>query len=215
MVGYLFLGVAFGVLLQKNGYGVFWAILMSAVIYAGSMQFLAINFLTPGVGVLSIIFMTLMVNIRHIFYGLSMLERFRGTGKKKPYLIFSLTDETFSLLCSADPPQGVDRGLFYFFISLLDQVYWVAGSALGGLAGALLSFNTKGINFAMTALFVVIFVNQWRESKQHLPALCGLGLTALCLLVFGADNFLLPALLLILAALLLCRRRLERGGDGA
>ncbi|RAQ22624.1 Inner membrane protein YgaZ [uncultured Ruminococcus sp.] len=215
MVGYLFLGVAFGVLLQKNGYGVFWAILMSAVIYAGSMQFLAINFLTPGVGVLSIIFMTLMVNIRHIFYGLSMLERFRGTGKKKPYLIFSLTDETFSLLCSADPPQGVDRGLFYFFISLLDQVYWVAGSALGGLAGALLSFNTKGIDFAMTALFVVIFVNQWRESKQHLPALCGLGLTALCLLVFGADNFLLPALLLILAALLLCRRRLERGGDGA
>lgn len=215
MVGYLFLGVAFGVLLQKNGYGVFWAILMSAVIYAGSMQFLAINFLTPGVGVLSIIFMTLMVNIRHIFYGLSMLERFRGTGKKKPYLIFSLTDETFSLLCSADPPQGVDRGLFYFFISLLDQVYWVAGSALGGLAGALLSFNTKGIDFAMTALFVVIFVNQWRESKQHLPALCGLSLTALCLLVFGADNFLLPALLLILAALLLCRRRLERGGDGA
>ena len=215
MVGYLFLGVAFGVLLQKNGYGVFWAILMSAVIYAGSMQFLAINFLTPGVGVLSIIFMTLMVNIRHIFYGLSMLERFRGTGKKKPYLIFSLTDETFSLLCSAEPPQGVDRGLFYFFISLLDQVYWVAGSALGGLAGALLSFNTKGIDFAMTALFVVIFVNQWRESKQHLPALCGLGLTALCLLVFGADNFLLPALLLILAALLLCRRRLERGGDGA
>ena len=215
MVGYLFLGVAFGVLLQKNGYGVFWAILMSAVIYAGSMQFLAINFLTPGVGVLSIIFMTLMVNIRHIFYGLSMLERFRGTGKKNPYLIFSLTDETFSLLCSADPPQGVDRGLFYFFISLLDQVYWVAGSALGGLAGALLSFNTKGIDFAMTALFVVIFVNQWRESKQHLPALCGLGLTALCLLVFGADNFLLPALLLILAALLLCRRRLERGGDGA
>ena len=215
MVGYLFLGVAFGVLMQKNGYGVFWAILMSAVIYAGSMQFLAINFLTPGVGVLSIIFMTLMVNIRHIFYGLSMLERFRGTGKKKPYLIFSLTDETFSLLCSADPPQGVDRGLFYFFISLLDQVYWVAGSALGGLAGALLSFNTKGIDFAMTALFVVIFVNQWRESKQHLPALCGLGLTALCLLVFGADNFLLPALLLILAALLLCRRRLERGGDGA
>ena len=215
MVGYLFLGVAFGVLLQKNGYGVVWAILMSAVIYAGSMQFLAINFLTPGVGVLSIIFMTLMVNIRHIFYGLSMLERFRGTGKKKPYLIFSLTDETFSLLCSAEPPQGVDRGLFYFFISLLDQVYWVAGSALGGLAGALLSFNTKGIDFAMTALFVVIFVNQWRESKQHLPALCGLGLTALCLLVFGADNFLLPALLLILAALLLCRRRLERGGDGA
>lgn len=215
MVGYLFLGVAFGVLLQKNGYGVFWAILMSAVIYAGSMQFLAINFLTPGVGVLSIIFMTLMVNIRHIFYGLSMLEHFRGTGKKKPYLIFSLTDETFSLLCSAEPPQGVDRGLFYFFISLLDQVYWVAGSALGGLAGALLSFNTKGIDFAMTALFVVIFVNQWRESKQHLPALCGLGLTALCLLVFGADNFLLPALLLILAALLLCRRRLERGGDGA
>lgn len=215
MVGYLFLGVAFGFSWQKNGYGVFWAILMSAVIYAGSMQFLAINFLTPGVGVLSIIFMTLMVNIRHIFYGLSMLERFRGTGKKKPYLIFSLTDETFSLLCSAEPPQGVDRGLFYFFISLLDQVYWVAGSALGGLAGALLSFNTKGIDFAMTALFVVIFVNQWRESKQHLPALCGLGLTALCLLVFGADNFLLPALLLILAALLLCRRPLERGGDGA
>lgn len=215
MVGYLFLGVAFGVLLQKNGYGVFWAILMSTVIYAGSMQFLAINFLTPGAGVLSIIFMTLMVNIRHVFYGLSMLERFRGMGKKKPYLIFSLTDETFSLLCSAEPPQGVDRGLFYFFISLLDQIYWVAGSALGGLAGALLSFNTKGIGFAMTALFVVIFVNQWREVKQHLPALCGLGITALCLLVFGADSFLLPALLLILAALLLCRGRLEQGGGHA
>lgn len=215
MVGYLFLGVAFGVLLQQNGYGVLWAILMSTIIYAGSMQFLAINFLTPGVGVLSIIFMTLMVNIRHVFYGLSMLERFREMGRKKPYLIFSLTDETFSLLCSAEPPQGVDRGLFYFFISLLDQIYWVAGSALGGLAGVLLSFNTKGIDFAMTALFVVIFVNQWRENRQHLPALCGLGLTALCLLVFGADSFLLPALLLILAALLLCRGRLERGGDSA
>lgn len=215
MVGYLFLGVAFGVLLQQSGYGVFWAIFMSSLIYAGSMQFLAINFLTPGVSILSVLFMTLMVNIRHVFYGLSMLERFRGLGKKKLYLIFSLTDETFSLLCSAEPPQGVDRGLFYFMIALLDQIYWVTGSALGGLAGTWLTFDTEGIDFAMTALFVVIFVNQWQENRQHFPALCGLILTAVCLLLFGADKFLLPSLLLILAVLSLCRRKLERAGENA
>lgn len=215
MVGYLFLGVAFGVLLQAKGFGFQWAVLMSAVIYAGSMQFVAINFLVPGVNLLQVAFMTLMVNARHVFYGVSMLEPFRNMGKRKPYMIFSLSDETFSLLCSAKAPEGVDRRWFLFFIALLDQLYWIIGSALGGLAGALLQFDTTGIDFAMTALFTVILVDQWRGTKRHAPAVVGLAASALCLAVFGPDRFILPAMGLILLSLTLARGKLEEGGGAS
>ena len=209
MMGYLFLGFAFGVLLQSKGYHFGWAILMSLFIYAGSMQFVAINFFAGGISILSIILMTFMVNIRHFFYGLAMLTKFKDTGRKKPYLIFSLTDETFSLLCSAEAPQGVSKGWFLFFISLLDQIYWVAGSALGGLLGSVLPFSTKGIDFAMTALFVVIFVEQWKSSKNHIPALTGLVGSSLCLLIFGVSNFILPSMIVIVLIMTVFRKNLE------
>lgn len=209
MLGYLFLGFAFGILLQSKGYHFGWAILMSLFIYAGSMQFVAINFFAGGISMLSMALMTLMVNIRHVFYGLAMLTKFKDTGRKKPYLIFSLTDETFSLLCSAEAPQGVNKGWFLFFISLLDQIYWVVGSALGGLLGSVLPFNTKGIDFAMTALFVVIFVEQWKSSKNHIPALTGLVGSALCLLIFGASNFILPSMIVIVLIMTVFRKNLE------
>jgi len=208
-MGYLFLGFAFGVLLQSKGYHFGWAILMSLFIYAGSMQFVAINFFAGGISILSIILMTFMVNIRHFFYGLAMLTKFKDTGRKKPYLIFSLTDETFSLLCSAEAPQGVSKGWFLFFISLLDQIYWVAGSALGGLLGSVLPFSTKGIDFAMTALFVVIFVEQWKSSKNNIPALTGLVGSSLCLLIFGVSNFILPSMIVIVLIMTVFRKNLE------
>lgn len=214
MVGYLFLGAAFGILLESKGYGFGWAALMSVFIYAGSMQFVTVDLLATAAGFLQVILMTLMVNIRHVFYGISMLGKFRNLGAKKPYLIFSLSDETFSLLCTAKPPEGVDRNWFFFFIALLDQLYWVVGSIAGGLLGASFSFNTQGIDFAMTALFVVIFVNQWREAKNHVPALVGLACSAVCLLLFGAQNFILPSLVSMVVLLTVFRKRLERKEEG-
>lgn len=190
LLGYIFLGIAFGILLSSQGYPFYLATLMSLFIYAGSMQFVAINLLTGGAGILSAILMTLMVNARHLFYGLSMLEKFRSMGRKKPYMIFSLTDETYSLLCGLEPPSGTDKNSFYFWIALLNQGYWVLGATIGAIAGSLITFDSTGIDFAMTALFVVIFVEQWETTKNHIPALIGLAVTLLCLIIFGATNFI-------------------------
>jgi 4-azaleucine resistance transporter AzlC len=216
MMGYLFIGVAFGMLMESKGYPFGWSILMSVCIYAGSMQFVATNFFAGSISWISIIFITFMVNIRHIFYGLSMLTKFRNVGGKKPYLIFSLTDETFSLLCSASAPEGVNQGWFLFFIALLDQIYWVVGSALGGMIGSLVPFSTKGIDFAMTALFTVIFVEQWQSCEHHLPAVTGVLASVLCLLVFGISNFILPAMILMVFVLTASyqKPKTERDGDG-
>mgnify|MGYP002572713414 FL=1 len=150
-----------------------------------------------------------MVNARHLFYGISMLGRFQGMGWKKWLLVFGLTDETFSIHCAAKEPAGVDRGWFMLCVSLLDHSYWVLGSAIGFLAGGLAAFDTTGLDFVMTALFVVIFLDQWKQQKNHGPALVGLGASALCLLAFGPDGFLLPAMALILAGITLCRGRWE------
>lgn len=210
LAGYFFLGTAFGILLSGKGYGPGWAILMSVCIYAGSMQFVAIDLLTGSFNLLNTIFVTFMVNARHIFYGLSMLDRFRNTGKGKAYMIFSLTDETFSLLCSAKPPQGVDGKMFYFFIALLNHIYWIASSALGGLVGSAFSFNAKGMDFVMTALFVVIFINQWKANKNHVPAVIGIGVSAVCLIAFGADKFILPSMAFILLSLTVFKKTIER-----
>ncbi len=209
LTGYLFIGMAFGILLSSKGYHYGWAILMSVFIFAGSMQFVAINLLMSSFSIINVVFMTLMINARHLFYGLSMLEKFKNIGNKKPYMIFSLTDETFSLLCGVDPPQGIDRGWFYFFIALLNHIYWIIGSALGGMIGGLISFNTQGIDFVMTALFIVIFIDQWEDNKNHLPAIIGMISSILCLGIFGPSHFILPSMILILFALTIFRKPIE------
>jgi 4-azaleucine resistance transporter AzlC len=210
MIGYLFLGIGFGILLTGKGYPWWLSPLMALFIYAGSMQFVAIDIFSKAFNPLNALILTLTVNARHLFYGLSMLTKFKATDQKKPYLIFALTDETYSLLCSTEPPQGIDRNWFYFFITLLDQIYWVTGCTLGSVAGSLVKFNTTGIDFVMTALFVVIMVEQWESSKNHLPVLIGIGVSAICLLLFGKDLFILPSMISILAIVTIFRKSIER-----
>ncbi|MGI5959713.1 MAG: AzlC family ABC transporter permease [Massiliimalia sp.] len=207
--GFLFLGTAYGVYMNAAGFSFWWPLLMSLTIFAGSMEFVTVNLLLQAFDPVHAFFMALMVNARHLFYGISMLEKFRNMGKFKPYLIFGMCDESFSIHCSAKVPNGVDERWFAFFVTLLNQCYWVAGAALGGIFGGFIPFDTTGIDFVMTALFVVIFVEQWISQKQHLPALTGLIATAVCLVLFGAEQFLLPAMALILAVLTLFRRRLD------
>lgn len=207
LCGYLFLGMAYGLLLQQTGFGPVWALFTSLFVYAGSMQFVMIGFLGAGANLVTVTLTTLLVNCRHAFYGLSLIEPFSHMGRARPYLIASLTDETYSLLCSETSARGNQQ--VFLCISVFDHFYWVAGSVLGSVAGELLSFDLTGIDFAMTALFVVIFVEQWLAAKSHLPALIGLSCGVLCLLLFGADGFLLPALVLAVAALLLLRGKLD------
>ena len=214
LTGYLFIGIAFGVMYQEKGYNFLWAILMSVMVYAGSGQYLAVNFFAPGVSLFQVIFLEIMVNIRHVFYGLSLLERFQNMGKKKLYMIFSLTDETYSLLFITKVPKDVDEDKFMFAIALLDQLYWITGSAIGAIAGSLIPFDATGIDFAMTALFVVIFVEQWLTMKNHIPALTGLGAGLICLLIFGADNFILPTMICVMVILLSCRKVIEPKEEG-
>lgn len=209
LTGYLFIGIAFGVMYAEKGYSFLWAMLMSLLVYAGSGQYLAVNFFVPGTSFIQIIFMTLMVNVRHIFYGISLLEKFNNMGKKRWYMIFGLTDETYSLLCTTKVPEGVDEEKFLFAISIMNQLYWVIGSAIGGLAGTLLPFSSEGIDFAMTALFVVIFVEQWMDRKNRIPAAIGVGAAFLCLQLFGAEKFILPSMLLMIMILFISRTRLE------
>lgn len=213
MAGYLVLGLGFGVLLQSKGYGLGWALAMSLLIYAGSMQYVAVDLLAGGASLIAAALMTLTVNARHLFYGISMVERYRDADPAKPYLIFALTDETYSLVCSGEVPEGVDRRGYFFLVSLLDQLYWVAGSAAGALVGSLLPFDSTGIDFSMTALFLVVMTEQWRASRDHTPALVGLGVSLACLVVFGADNFLIPAMIGITLALTLLRGPLQRSAQ--
>lgn len=209
MLGYLFIGIAFGVLFENKGYNFLWAVLMSTLIYAGSMQYVAVNLFTGGISLISVAFITFMVNIRHVFYGLSMVDKFKKMGKFKFYMIFSLTDETYSLLCLTDVPKDVNHNLFLFFIAILNQSYWIIGSLIGSVAGSLITFNSEGIDFAMTALFVVIFVEQWLSAKSHIPAVSGILISLLCLIIFGSNNFLLPSMIIILIVLTLLRTKLD------
>lgn len=197
LTGYLFIGIAFGVMYRAKGYGFIWAGIMSLLVYAGSGQYLAVNFFSPEVSLFQVVFMTFMVNVRHIFYGLSLLDRFKVSGKKKPYMIFSLTDETYSLYFLTKTPPGVDEGKFLFAIATLDQSYWIIGSIIGAVAGEFIPFDSKGIDFAMTALFIVIFTEQWLSNKNHFPAICGVVISTIGLLVFGKDNFILPSMIII------------------
>lgn len=211
MTGYLFMGMAFGILLETRGYGPAWAGLMSVLIYAGSMQFVAVNVLAEAFAPLAAFFLTLMVNARHVFYGFSLLDKYRGLGRIKPYLVFALTDETFSLLCSIPPPAGLNRGAFYLAVSALNHSYWITGCVTGALLGASLSFDVQGLDFVMTALFVAIFVEQWRSPRNRRPGLAGLAATALCLAIIGPRHFILPAMALLIAGLSVSRRALEKG----
>ena len=210
LTGYFFLGFAYGLLMHGAGYPFWLAVLCSLVVYAGAAQYAAV----PLLGVFDpagTFLLTLMLNARHIFYGLSMLEKYRNTGKIKSYLIFSLTDETYSILVSVQPPKGVDTRRFYLAVSALNQIYWVVATAAGALLGAAMPFDTTGVEFVMTALFVTLFVEQWLQTKQHRPALIGLGSSLICLWIFG-QNFIVPAMVLITVLLLSQQSRLEREG---
>lgn len=212
LTGYLFLGIAYGILISSKGFSPLWIIPISIFTLAGAMQFVTVGMLALGFHPLSAFVMTLMVNARHIFYGLSMLSKFQGTGRYKPYLIFGLTDETFSILSAIEPPEHVDRSRFFFFVTLLDHSYWVVGGALGGLAGSLFQIDVAGIDFVLTALFVVIFLNQWDSTKNHLPVLLGIAGSLLCLVIFGPSGFIIPAMVLILTSVTLFRKPIEARG---
>ncbi len=213
LTGYLFIGIAFGVMYAEKGYSFLWAILMSVMVYAGSGQYLAVNFFVPGVSFIQVIFLTFMVNVRHIFYGISLLEKFNKTGKKRWYMIFGLTDETYSLLCTTKVPDDVDESKFLFAISVLDHLYWILGSAIGAIAGTILPINSEGIDFAMTALFVVIFIEQWMEKKNRIPELIGVAVAIVGLTIFGAERFVLPTMLAIVALLFVGRKQLDKEGE--
>lgn len=215
MAGYLVLGFGFGLLLQSKGYNFLWAILMSITIYGGSMQFVAADLLASGAGLVTAGVMTLMIHARHLFYGISMLSKYRDTGKVKPYLIFTLTDETYSLVCTGEVPAGVDKGAFYFWISFLNQCYWVIGSAAGAVFGQLVTINTAGVDYSMTALFVVILTENLLKRESRVPALVGVTISLACLLAFGAGNFLIPSMVGIAAALLLLRPVLGKEKEAA
>lgn len=201
MAGYLVLGAAYGILMNVNGYGVWWALAISVFVYAGSLQYLGITFFAAAVNPWYAFFMSLMLNARHLFYGISMLDKYKDAGKLKPYLIFSLTDETFSVLCNEEIPEGIPKYWVYFFVSILDQFYWVTGAVAGAFAGTMISFDTAGMDFALTALFVVIFVDQWKSGKGHPSACVGLGASALCVAVLGQSVFIIPAMILILTVI--------------
>ena len=203
LTGYLVLGFGFGIILKSSGYGILLAFVMSAFIYAGSMQYVAIGLLTGGASLITVTLTTLMVNARHLFYGVSMLDKYKSMGYVKPYLIFSLTDETYSLVCNDKLNVGEkERKKYYLFVSIFNQCYWVLGSVLGALVGTLISFNSEGIEFALTALFLTVFLEQWLSTKKHTPAIIGVVVSIICILIFGSENFLIPAMLII--ALLLC-----------
>ncbi|MCI8599645.1 MAG: branched-chain amino acid transporter AzlC [Lachnospiraceae bacterium] len=209
-VGFLFLGMSYGFLMRSKGFSFLYPMLMSFFIFAGSMEFVTVNLLLsafhPGYAFL----LALMVNARHLFYGISMLDKYKNVGWKKFYLIYGMCDESFTVNCSVTPPPDVDRGWFMFFVTLLNQAYWVGGATLGALLGYVVQFDTKGIEFVMTALFVVMFLNQWEESKDHRSALIGLGCSLLCLLIFGSGRFILPAMALIILCFTFSSRKEDR-----
>lgn len=213
-VGFLFLGMSYGFLMRSKGFSVWYPMFMSLFIFAGSMEFVTVNLLLSAFQPVYGFLLALMVNARHLFYGISMLDQYRNVGWKKFYLIYGMCDESFTVNCSVTPPPEVDRGWFMFFVTLLNQVYWVGGATFGALLGYVIRFETKGIEFVMTALFVVMFLNQWEESKDHRFALTGLGCSLFCLLVFGSGGFILQAMILIILCFTLSKKKDEREKQG-
>lgn len=205
MAGYIVLGTGFGILLRNAGYGMLWALSMSLFIYAGSMQYVGVGLLTGGASVITTAITTIMVNGRHLFYSISMIDKYKNAGKYKPYMIFALTDETYSLLCD----DNDNDNLYRFLVSLFNQSYWVTGTLIGSILGKVIPFSTRGIEFSMTALFIASFTEQWITSKNHVPAVIGILCTTLCLVLLGPDKFLIPAMFLITFVLTLIRRKEE------
>ena len=203
--GFWFLGMTYGIYMNVSGFSFWYPMVMSLTIFAGSVEFVAVNLLLGAFNPLQALAMTLMINARHLFYGISMLDRFRGTGLKKIYLIFGMCDETFSINYTAKIPEDVDRGWFMFFVTLLNHFYWVFGATLGGIFGSLITFSTEGLDFVMTAMFVVIFLEQWLKEERHTSSLLGIGISLLCLIAFGADNFIIPSMIAMLGVLTLLR----------
>ena len=210
MIGYVFLGIGFGILLTSKGIAWWWSPIMAIFIYAGSMQYVAVDLLASAFNPINALILTLTVNARHLFYGFSLLSRFQSYGKKKPYMIFALTDETYSVLSAANPPDDVNKEWFDFFIAMLNQIYWVLGCTIGAVGGAAIQFNSRGIEFVMTALFVVIMVEQWEKATNHLPVLIGISASVLSILLFGKDNFIIPAMVGIIIVLTLTRKQLDK-----
>ena len=210
MAGYLVLGAAYGILMNVNGYGFWWALMISVIVYAGSLQYLGLQFLVAAVNPIYAFFMSLMLNARHLFYGISMLDKYRDAGKLKPYLIFSLSDETFSVVCHEQPPKTLPIHWVYFWVSILDQCYWIIGTVIGVLLGSMITFDTKGMDFALTALFVVIFVDQWKSGNGHRAALIGVLSSVACVVIFGQNAFIIPAMILILGIITLDYKKSEK-----
>ncbi|BBF44511.1 branched-chain amino acid transport protein AzlC [Lachnospiraceae bacterium KM106-2] len=208
--GFTFLGIAYGIYMRSLGFSAIYPMIMSITIFAGSMEFVAANLLTQPFDPINALFLTLMVNARHIFYGITMLDKYQNTGKKKWYLIYGMCDESFSINCTADIPEEVDQGWFMFFVTFFNQVYWFFGATLGGVFGGLLPLETKGIEFVMTALFIVIFMNQWEKEKDHISSYCGLVISILSLSLLGSQYFILGAMAGILLILSLFRKKLEK-----
>ena len=214
MAGYLALGIGYGVLLQSKGFSFWWAILMSVTMFAGSGQYAGVDFMAGGASLLTTAFMTLVINCRHFFYGVSLLDKYRGTGIVKLYLIFGLTDETYSITATTVLEEGINKKKYYFFLTALNHSYWITGCILGAVLGMFLPFSSEGIDFAMTALFIVIMVEQWLTNKEHLPAVLGVATTVVSLVAFGAEYFIIPSMALIAVELMLLRKRLERKNSG-
>lgn len=208
--GYIVLGFGFGIVLHSKGFGVLTAFLMSLFIYAGSMQYVAIDLLSGGAGIITMAVTTFLVNARHLFYGISMIDKYKGTGRMKPYLIFSLTDETYSLVCTE---ENENSHTYHLLVSLLNHIYWITGSVAGAAVGSAFNFSPKGIDFALTALFVTVFVEQWLSSKDHTAAVTGVLASVICLIIFGADSFLIPSMILITLCLTVLRFIRKRKGE--
>lgn len=208
--GFGFIGLAYGVYTNTSGFSFIYPMLTSLTVFGGSLEFVTVTMLLSTYAPLQALLMALMIQARHLFYGISMLDKYKGTGAKKLYLIFGLCDETFSINYSADIPEDVDKGWFMFFVTLLNHIYWVVGATAGGLLGSLITFNTTGIDFVMTAMFVVIFIDQWMKEKSHISSLIGVVLSAACLVIFGSDYFMIPTMACIICALVLIRKPIER-----
>ena len=210
IAGFLFLGIAYGIYMNQSGFKFYYPMFMSFIIFAGSVEFATVSWLLGSFDPVNIFFLTLMINARHLFYGLSMLEKYNIPGWKKLYLIYGMCDESFSINATVDVPKDIDKGLFMFFVTMLNQIYWVAGATIGGIFGSFIPFDTKGIEFVMTALFVVIFLENWLKEKDHSASVIGLFISFICLTVFKGTNFIIPSMIIILSVLTLLRGRLQK-----
>lgn len=208
LTGFLVLGMAYGVLMQSKGYGILWSVLMSAIAFCGSMQFVAITLLTTTFHPMQAFLLSLTVNARHLFYGISMLDKYKGLGKIRGFIIYTLCDETFSISSSVTPPDGIEKKYFYFSISFLNYIYWVLGTFLGGLVGGVISFNTKGLDFVLTALFVVLFMEQMKKQENRISGFLGVASSVAALILFGANSMIIPSMIILLLVLLLGRKKL-------